>query len=240
MENTTVMTGFEGLDKVLGGYRTGTLNVIAGVPGMGKSALAVNIAANIAERGIPVVYYSLEMSKDDIESRLKKSGKTACSSKLIVDDDIALVSDPMKIKSEFMQVFDRSETKPGLVVIDYLQLLCMPGFEGKSRKEESAAINRELKLLAMECDVPILILSQLSRTCWREDHVPELADLGKYNTLYQDADSIVFIVRPSWYERCPSQPIEDAQLIVAKNRCGDRDVKVDVKWYRDKVMFADR
>ena len=240
MANTAVMTGFEGLDKVLGGYRAGTLNVIAGRPGIGKSALAVNIAANIAERGIPVVYYSLDMSKDEIDSRLKMSGKTECSSKLIVDDDITLVSDPMKIKSKLMELVDKPETKPGFVIIDYLQLLCMPGFKGKSRRDESAAISRELKHLAIKYDVPILILSQLSRTCWREDHVPELADLGKYNTLDQDADSIVCIVRPSWFKRAPYPAIEDAQLIVAKNRFGDRDVKVDVKWYSDKVMFADR
>lgn len=75
---------------------------------------------------------------------------------------------------------------------------------------------------------------------WKGGPVPEPTDLRSRGTIVQDADSIVYIVRPSWFERGSSPAIEDAQLIVAKNRFGDRDVKVDVKWYSDKVMFTER
>ena len=130
-----------------------------------------------------------------------------------------------------------------LIIIDYLQLMTVPGKNNGSRQNEIAEISRTLKVIAKELKVPVIALSQLNRgTENREDgdHIPGLADIRDSGAIEQDADCVIFIHRPSYYTRkkeASEKPrIEDAQLIVAKNRHGQTDTAY-VKWMGEKTLF---
>ena len=249
-----VKTGFRKLDNMLGGLRPGSLNILAARPGMGKTALAINIASNVAANGIPVAVFSLEMSKEEIGNRLlsscmdkpvnqilfahrisdkESSQLDAALQKLsdfpiIVDDNSD--TNPVTMKSKLTELFANPETKPGLVIIDYLQLITLPGFNGKSRNEEVSSISRSLKVLAKDFEVPIIALSQLSRgAAQRDDHTPQLSDLRESGAIEQDADTVMFIDRPDYYKKKEegseaadrnADVVEDAYIYLEKNRHG--------------------
>ncbi|MBR2821328.1 MAG: replicative DNA helicase [Clostridiales bacterium] len=223
-----VKVGFPKLDAMLGGLRPGSLNILAARPSMGKSALAINMAANVAAYQNPVAIFSLEMSKQEIASRLMSSTMSKSVSDIIYSRkmkdsdkqqlDRALVklseypiyiddnsdTNPVTMKSKLQQLFSDPDPnkRPKLVVIDYLQLMTMPSAGGRSRNEEVTAISRSLKLLAKEFNIPFIALSQLSRgAAQRDDHTPQLSDLRDSGAIEQDADTVMFIDRPDYYKK---------------------------------------
>lgn len=272
MSNKTIMTGFSGLDKVLGGLRPGTLNVISGRPGMGKTSLALNIAMNAAKTsGKAVVYYSMEKARTEIVKRLLLSellntneSDTAESIKTILNgfEDLPIYIDDRSnlVPELIMERFDdllAEKNGIGLVVVDYLQLFSYTkncfGFLPDSFCTDDvtlieiamAAGTHVLKMLAQKYKVPVVVLSQCWRSAdYRKDHVPVLGDI-RCKLLIQEADSVIFIVKPVYYPDDPGSNIEDvghdrdAKLIVAKNRFGDSDVSITVRWHIRTASFTD-
>lgn len=216
-----VKLGFPKLDMMLGGLRPGSLNILAARPGMGKSALAMNMAVNVAANQKTVVIFSLEMNDDEFAYRLLSSAMNKPVSEILNShkmtdsdrrqldqalvklgdypmylDDTAVVN-PATIKSEIQQLMN-SGIVPKLVIVDYLQLIKMKGLSGRSRTEEVAEISRNLKLLAKELNIPILALSQVNRK--GEEHgTPQMTDLAESDGIARDADTIMFVDRPDYH-----------------------------------------
>ncbi len=254
-------TGFRKLDAMTGGFRPGTLNILAARPGMGKTALVINIATNVASLyNRPVNVFSLEMSKSEIGNRIL-AAQTDFSAKqlqranikpedtkrlalalknlfhwpIYVDDTSAV--NPVSMMSKCKELKRKGQL--GLVIVDYLQLMSMPDLgKNSSRQNEISAISRSLKILAKDLGVPVIALSQLSRDSEkRDDHTPMLSDLRDSGAIEQDADSVLFINRNSYYKKGEAQPeIQDAEIIVAKNRHGETG-PVYVKWWGAKTLF---
>ena len=276
-----IKLGFPKLDAMLGGLRPGSLNILAARPSMGKSALAINMAANVAANQNPVAIFSLEMSKQEIASRLMSSSMSKPVSEIIyshkmsdsdrkqIDHALAKLSEfpiyiddnsdtnPVTMKSKLTQLFADSKKAPKLVVIDYLQLMTMPGAGGRSRNEEVTAISRSLKLLAKEFNIPFIALSQLSRgAAQRDDHTPQLSDLRDSGAIEQDADTVMFIDRPDYYkkkdeegssgdENAPqtvnfndNNDAKPAYIYLSKNRHG-KTGRDSVWWVPRKTMFIE-
>jgi replicative DNA helicase len=159
------------------------------------------------------------------------------------------------MKSKLTELRSRPESSPALVVVDYLQLMSLPG-SNKSRNEEVTTISRQLKLLAKEFGIPIIALSQLSRgAAKRDDHTPQLSDLRDSGAIEQDADTVMFIDRPDYYKNsddtapkngdgseAPKDDIDndnvvkDAYIYLSKNRQG-RTGRVKVCWIARKTLF---
>lgn len=276
-----VKLGFPRLDSMLGGLRPGSLNILAARPSMGKSALAINMAANVAANQSPVAIFSLEMSKQEIASRLMSSSMSKPVSEIIyshkmTDSDkqqitraLTLLSEypiyiddnsdtnPVTMKSKLQQLFAAEESKrPKLVIIDYLQLMTMPGTGGRSRNEEVTVISRSLKILAKDFNIPIIALSQLSRgAAQRDDHTPQLSDLRDSGAIEQDADTVMFIDRPDYYKKKDeegsgeentqqtvnfkdSNDAKPAYIYLSKNRHG-KTGRDSVWWVPRKTMFIE-
>lgn len=216
-----VMTGFTGLDELLGGLQRSDLIILAARPALGKTSLALNIARNTAiDQKACVAFFSLEMSRDTIvqrflsseakvDSRHVRLGRfTEREERRIMDASGALSEAAIYIDdSPQLRVMDiRSKARRlhhehniDLIVIDYLQLI-----QGDSRNEtrvqEISNITRSLKALARELNVPVLAVSQLSRAVeWRSSHKPQLADLRESGSIEQDADVVFFINREAMY-----------------------------------------
>jgi len=272
MSSKTIMTGFSGLDKVLGGLRPGTLNVISGRPGMGKTSLALNIAMNAAKTsGKAVVYYSLEKARTEIVKRLffpellnTNESDTAESVKTILNgfEDLPIYIDDRSdlVPELIMKRFDdllAENNDIGLVVVDYLQLFSYTkngiGFLPDSFSTDGmtlieiamAASTCTLKMLAQKYEVPVVVLSQCLRTAdYRKDHIPVLGDI-RCKLLIQEADSVIFIVKPVYYVDDPKSNIDvvghdrDVKLIIAKNRYGDSDISITVRWHIRTASFTD-
>ena len=251
MNGDEVFTGFDGLDEVLGGYRPGTLNVIAGRPGMGKTALALSIARNAAKDYCrTVLYFSLESSRTDIFSRLtvfNETSRPGCESlssmaerigKLPVYIDDYWNVTPEYIAKRVRELSDETENGIELIVIDYYQLMDLPDKSRSDRWDKLSCVSHRLKELAVELYNPILLLTQVHKNSdYRDDHIPKLTDLRLSSALDSDADSVVFIVRPGYYNM--KNDDSKAQLIVAKNNYGEADVKIDVLWDRAKRRFTE-
>ena len=275
-----VKLGFPKLDSMLGGLRPGSLNILAARPSMGKSALAINMAANVARYQKPVAIFSLEMSKQEIASRLMSSFMNKPVSEIIyshkmsdsdrkqIDNALAKLSEfpiyiddnsdtnPVTMKSKLTQLFADPKKAPKLVVIDYLQLMTMPGAGGRSRNEEVTAISRSLKILAKEFNIPFIALSQLSRgAAQRDDHTPQLSDLRDSGAIEQDADTVMFIDRPDYYKKKDEEGSADenapqtvnfkdnndakpAFIYLSKNRHG-KTGRDSVWWVPRKTMFIE-
>ncbi len=276
-----IKLGFPKLDAMLGGLRPGSLNILAARPSMGKSALAINMAANVAANQNPVAIFSLEMSKQEIASRLMSSAMNKPVSEIIyshkmsdsdrkqIDHALAKLSDfpifiddnsdtnPVTMKSKLTQLFADPKKTPKLVVIDYLQLMTMPGSGGRSRNEEVTAISRSLKLLAKEFNIPFIALSQLSRgAAQRDDHTPQLSDLRDSGAIEQDADTVMFIDRPDYYKKKDEEGSSEedeapqtvnfkdnndakpAYIYLSKNRHG-KTGRDSVWWVPRKTMFIE-
>ncbi len=256
-----VKTGYPSIDSVLGGLGKGTLNILAARPGMGKSALALNIAHKAATlHDVTSAIFSLEMSKEEIgsrllsaqaliDSRLLRTGQLAqddwnklsnslpvlYNAKIFVDDSSA--TSPLEMLSRCRQL--KMEQNLGLVVIDYLQLMSIKG-RGDNRQQEISEISRSLKLMARELDVPVIALSQLSRAVEQRDNKrPILSDLRESGSIEQDADTVMFLYRPQYYEQDHvPQELEEAELQVAKNRAGATR-NIQLKWMPSYTLFID-
>ncbi|MBO4638095.1 MAG: replicative DNA helicase [Clostridiales bacterium] len=260
----TYRTGFRMLDNITGGFRPGTLNIIAARPGMGKTALVINIATNVGVlRNRNVDIFSLEMSKSEIGNRIlasrsDTSAKDLQRAKLSKEqeDQIMRVYDDLKTLPIYID--DRSDVSPvtmlakckdlkaqgklGLVIVDYLQLMNGSGLgRSSSRQDEITYISRSLKVMAKELNVPIIALSQLNRSAEKrgEDHMPQLSDLRDSGAIEQDADCVIFIHRSDYYDKDKKEQTEEivpATLNIAKNRHGETG-KVELMWWGAKTLF---
>ncbi|MGD8770961.1 MAG: replicative DNA helicase [Desulfobacterales bacterium] len=240
---TGVATGFTKLDELTAGLQKSDLVILAGRPGMGKTAFALNIAKNAAvDSNIPVAIFSLEMSKEQLSLRMLSSEARIDSSRLrrgfISQDDWIKITDSAGVLSQAPIFIDDSpnitaleiraksrrlkmEKNVGLIIIDYLQL--MKGRIAAERRDlEISEISRSLKALAKELDIPVVALSQLNRKLEeRSDKRPQLADLRESGALEQDADVVAFLYRDELYNRDENNPNKGkAELIVSKQRNG--------------------
>jgi len=260
VEVTGTPSGFRDLDRITSGFQPGNLVVVAARPSMGKSALALCIAANLGVRkGIPVGIFTLEMSKAEVTQRLMcsegkvesqrlRTGKlapddwprlTAACDKLakapiFVDDSGSI--NLMEIRSKARRLKSRHPNL-GLIIVDYLQLMTT-GASAENRVQEVSQISRSLKMLARDLDVPILALSQLSRAVeQRTDKRPLLSDLRESGSIEQDADIVMFVYRDEYYHEDSDQQ-GLAEIIVAKHRNGPTDA-IKLSFLKRYAKFAD-
>lgn len=257
-EVTGISTGFRDLDRKLAGLHPTNLVIVAARPGMGKTALALNVAQNVALGGNTVAIFSLEMSREEVVTRMLcakgridsqrlRTGRLAeadftklsnaagalYKQNIFVDDSPGLTVTEIRAKCR------RLRRRPGLdlVVVDYLQL--MNGSGQENRQQEIAMISRSLKSLARELNLPIIALSQLNRGVEaREDKRPRLGDLRESGAVEQDADVVMFIYRDEYYypEKLESKGV--AEVVIAKHRQGSVG-KVDMTFLPEFTLFAD-
>jgi len=239
-EVTGQSTGFRDLDRRLAGLQPANVVVIAARPSMGKTALALNIAENVAGRGGTVAVFTLEMSREEVVQRLLSSMAGVDSHRLrtgqltpdlwnrVVRETSRLYQMPMYVDdspdltvTSIRAKCRRLARKQGLelVVVDYLQLMQGPG-SSENRQQEIADISRSLKNLARELRIPVIAVSQLNRALeQRENKRPRLGDLRESGAIEQDADIVMFIYRDEYYNPGSEQP-GLAEINIAKHRSG--------------------
>ncbi len=238
---TGLPTGFMDLDEATTGFHPGDLVVIGARPGMGKTAFCLNLVTNAAvSENVPIAFFSLEMTKEQIVLRMlcaeaevdSKAVRSGFHSKddyrKLVNAAGRLSEAPIYIDDSFNSILDiraksrrlKAEHGLGLVVIDYLQL--MSGTNSfMSREQVISDISRSLKALAKDLGVPVIVISQLNRSCEQrgEDKRPLIADLRESGAIEQDADTIMFIYRAEYYNAKDAEP-GVAELNIAKQRSG--------------------
>ena len=233
-------TGFGGLDKIITGLSSSELVILAARPGVGKTALAMNIATNVARSGKKnVAVFNLEMSAEQVVMRvlasesginvkrlyegnirsqedwtsLAKAAQTLSVMNLYIDDTPMITVPQMKAKL-------RKVSDLGLVVVDYLGLV-QPMTKTDNQAQRVGEITRHLKIMAKELQVPLLVCAQLNRGPeGRPDKRPNLADLRDSGSIEQDADVVLFIYREGYYNK-EAEDQSSTELIVAKNRHGE-------------------
>src|SRR5713226_1039692 len=259
-----ISTGFTKLDEMTGGLHAGELIILAARPSMGKTALALNIAQHVAAKlDKAVAVFSLEMSKESLltrmlcatarvdsqkfrsgylnseeRQRLQVSASQLVRAPLFIDDTAGANLMDMHAKLRRLQAERKQDL--GLVVVDYLQLMSGRGrFE--NRNQEISAISRGFKLLSKELNVPMVVLSQLSRApeTRQGDHRPQLSDLRESGSIEQDADLVAFIFREEVYKRDREDLRGVAELLVAKQRNGPVG-KVDLVFLHSLTKFENR
>jgi replicative DNA helicase len=258
LDITGTPTGFRDIDHLLSGLHPTNLLIVAARPGMGKTSLILNIAQNVAVHDIPVAIFSLEMSREEIVTRMLcsqgridsqrlRSGRLAESDfaklshaasvlykkPVFVDDSPGLTVTEIRAKARRM----RRRPGLGLIIVDYLQL--MQGSGGENRQQEIAQISRSLKNLARELNVPIVAASQLNRALeTREDKRPRLGDLRESGAIEQDADVVMFIYRHEYYHPEAQETKGIAEVNVAKHRQGAVG-RVEMTFLPEFTLFAD-
>ena len=259
-----ISTGFSKLDEMTGGMHAGELLILAARPSMGKTALALNIAQHVAAKlDKTVAVFSLEMSKESLLTRMLCASARVDSQKfragflnfeerqrlqvaasqlvrepLFIDDTAGANLMDMHAKLRRLQAERRQPL--GLVVVDYLQLMSGRGrFE--NRNQEISTISRGFKLLSKELNVPMLVLSQLSRApeTRQGDHRPQLSDLRESGSIEQDADLVAFIFREEVYKRDREDLRGLAELLVSKQRNGPVG-KIDLVFLHHLTKFENR
>ncbi|MDQ3994326.1 MAG: replicative DNA helicase [Actinomycetota bacterium] len=258
---TGVPSGFRDLDRLTSGFQEGNLIIVAARPGMGKSALGLGIAANIAVRHTrPVGLFTLEMSKAEVTQRLMcaeakvelhrlRTGRLAsedwprltaacdrlAKAPIYVDDTGSITL--MEIRSKARRLKSKHPDL-GVILVDYLQLMTS-GTSAENRVQEVSQISRSLKVLARDLDVPIIAMSQLSRAVeQRHDKRPILSDLRESGSIEQDADIVCFIYRDDYYNPEDSPDPGVAEVIIGKHRNGPTD-KVKLSFISQYAKFAD-
>lgn len=261
-----VRMSFPCLDRVLGGLRKGALYILASRPGVGKSALSLNIAHNIAHLYQAVVaIFSLEMSKEEVATRLLSS-KTRLSFQqlesleqkdkaswdaiaqslgelyglpIYIDDRSSVNVVEIHARCRQLQL---QKQKLDLVVVDYLQLMGTASSRSRAenRQQQISEISRMLKVMARDLEVPVLALSQLSREVDRAGRRPRLADLRESGAIEQDADVVMFLHDPNRQEEeAPYQEdVSEIDLIVEKNRQGERTT-ISLEWNPQTLTFTE-
>ncbi len=256
---TGVPSGFIELDYKTAGFHGSDLVLIAARPAMGKSAFALNIATNAAVRAnVPVVIFSLEMSKEQMVNRILcseamvdsnkvRTGKLEeddwtklagsigplSDSEIYIDDTPGISVSEIRAKCRKLKL----EKNIGMVVIDYLQLVQGSNKRNGSREQEISEISRSLKILAKELNVPVIALSQLSRAVeQRPDHRPMLSDLRESGAIEQDADIVMFLYRDDYYNK-ESEKKDIAEVIIAKHRGGSLGT-VELLWLGSYTKFV--
>ena len=241
---TGVRTGFYDLDRQTAGLQAGDLIVLAARPSMGKTALAINIAENVAlNEGLPVAVFSMEMGAaqlavrivgsigridqghlrtgkltDDEWPRLSEAIEKLRTISLHIDESPGLNSSEVRANARRLS---RQYGQLGLIVVDYLQLMSGSSGDGENRATELGEISRGLKMLARELKCPVIALSQLNRSVeQRPDKRPMMSDLRESGAIEQDADIIMFIYRDEYYTKDQCKEPGVAEVIIAKQRNG--------------------
>lgn len=252
-----IASGFHKLDKITSGWQRSDLVIIAARPAMGKTAFVLSMAKNMAEMGVPIAVFSLEMANVQLVNRLLvnaceipaekiKNGnleryeweqlmqrsRTLENLPIFLDDSAGL--SVMELNTKARRLVKDHNVK--IIIIDYLQLMNASGMKFGSREQEVSMISRSLKQLAKELDIPIIALSQLNRGVEKtEDKRPGLADLRESGAIEQDADMVLFIHRPEYYkiteDKVTGESLEGiAEIIIAKHRNGAvGDVRLSFK-----------
>lgn len=253
-----IPTGYKDLDNMLAGFQRSDLVILAARPSMGKTALALNLAQNVAvDSSEAVLMFSLEMSKEQLVDRLLASEAGVNSWNLrtgnLSDSDFEKIGHAMGILSEAQLYIDdtpgitvselrtkarrEAHKRPlGLVVVDYLQLMSGGSrFSGSdNRVQEISEISRGLKGVARELNVPVLALSQLSRSVEsRSPQIPQLADLRESGSIEQDADVVAFIYREDYYNPDESDRPNIMDVFIKKHRNGPTG-KVELYFDRER------
>ncbi|MGC9967904.1 MAG: replicative DNA helicase [Syntrophobacteraceae bacterium] len=256
---TGVPSGYKDLDKLTAGFQKSDLIIIAARPSMGKTALGLCIARNAAkDHGIPVGFFSLEMSKEQLAMRLlcaearvdshkirsgflsrQECGKLLQAAGLFMDvpiyiDDTPSIS-PLELRAKARRMM--SDQGLGLVVVDYLQL--MKGRDSAERREqEISEISRSLKAMAKELDIPVIAIAQLNRKVEeRNDKRPLLSDLRESGAIEQDADVIAFIYRDEVYSKQACKEPGVAEIIIGKQRNGPSGETVKMAYISSYTRF---
>lgn len=255
-----IKTGYRDLDNMTAGLQRSDLIILAARPAMGKTTLVTNLAYNIATiEKKPVLFFSLEMSKEQLVDRMLADAAGVDSWNIrtgnLSDDDFAKLSEAMGEMAEAPIYIDDTpgvtvlemrtkarraahENELGLIVIDYLQLMQGSGSAQAqgNRVQEVSEISRGLKLLARELNVPVIALSQLSRSVEsRQPQIPQLADLRESGSIEQDADIVMFIYREAYYN--PETERDNiTDLIIAKHRHGPTGT-VELYFHPERLRF---
>ncbi len=262
-EITGLPTGFFGIDKITTGLHENELIIIAARPGMGKTAFALNIATNIAiQSAKTVAIFNMEMAAEQLVMRMLssigqidgyklRSGKLEnndwkrvneaisrlADAKMYLDDTPGISINEIRAKCRRLATSDEGLSA---IFIDYLQLITTNSKNSSNRQQEVAEISRSLKMLAMELNVPVIALAQLSRTVdGREDKRPILSDLRESGSIEQDADIVAFLYREDYYTR--EQDLDEhtskSEFIIAKHRNGPT-ATIDLVFKRNTSTFV--
>lgn len=245
---TGVPSGYEKVDSILAGFQSSDLIILAGRPAMGKTALAICLAWNIAKRDIPVAFFSLEMSHPQLTERIISNVCSISGDKIMrgmldreewdridksvynmdrplyIDDTAGLTTYQLRSKARYLV---RSKGIK-IIFVDYLQLMNVSEGEYSNKQEKVAIISSALKSLAKELNVPVVALSQLNRGIESREGLegkrPQLSDLRESGAIEQDADVVMFVHRPEYYHIYQDDSGNDlrgmAQIIIAKHRKG--------------------
>lgn len=254
---TGVPSGYEELDDITTGFQPSELIVVAGRPGMGKTAFCMNIAQYVSiYKNIPVAIFSLEMSKSQLVQRmlcsearidshnlrkgrlveadwapLSMAAGRLSSSSIFIDDTAGISCLEIRAKARRL----KAQCSLGLVIVDYLQLMQTVG-RIENRQQEISEISRSLKGLARELNVPVVAVSQLSRAVeQREERRPRLSDLRESGAIEQDADLVIFIYREEYYKP-KTEKKGIAEIIISKQRNGPTG-KVELTFIKEYAKF---
>ena len=255
-------TGISDLDRTITGLNRSDLILLAARPGMGKTSFALNIARHVAVKAKKrVAFFSLEMSKEQLASRLLstegliegtklrtgklsgdewtrliEAGDILSKTEMYLDDTPGITVPEMKAKIRRLKHVD-------LIIIDYLQLMSASR-RIDNRVQEISEITRNLKIMAKEFNIPVITLSQLSRASeQRAEHEPQLSDLRDSGSIEQDADIVLFLYREGYYQSTKgagspdSVDMNSGQCIVAKNRHGETR-SVPLHWQGEFMRFT--
>jgi replicative DNA helicase len=255
---TGVPSGFLDLDEMTSGFQPSELIVVAARPSMGKTAFCLNIACNAASEGQGVAIFSLEMSKESLVQRMLTSTARVDSHRvrqgtlrdsdftqlaraagilqtyqLWIDDTPALALLEMRSKARRL----KTDNDVKMIIVDYLQLMRSPEY-AENRVQEISDISRSLKGLARELQIPVIALSQLSRASEQRggERKPILSDLRDSGAIEQDADLVIFIHRPEYYDREDETKRGVAEVMLAKNRNGPTG-DATLKFFREYTRF---
>lgn len=254
-----VRTGYRDLDNMTAGLQKSDLIILAARPAMGKTTLVTNLAYNVATiEKKPVLFFSLEMSKEQLVDRMLADASGVDSWNIrtgnLSDNDFAKLSEAMGEMAEAPIYIDDTpglsvlemrtkarriahDNQLGLIIVDYLQLMQANGNHNGNRVQEVSEISRGLKLIARELNVPLIALSQLSRSVEsRTPPIPQLADLRESGSIEQDADIVSFIYRPGYYEPDNPEVQNITDLIIAKHRNGPVG-KVQLYFHPERLRF---
>ncbi|HEU4955504.1 MAG TPA: replicative DNA helicase, partial [Gemmatimonadales bacterium] len=255
---TGVPSGFVDLDAMTSGFQPSELVVVAARPSMGKTAFCLNIAANAAAEGQGIAIFSLEMSKEALVQRmltatarvdshrvrqgtlrdsdftqLARAAGILQTYQLWIDDTPSITLLEMRSKARRLKI----DNDVRLIVVDYLQLMRSPEYS-ENRVQEISDISRSLKALSRELEIPVIALSQLSRASEQRggERKPILSDLRDSGAIEQDADLVIFIHRPEYYDREDESKRGLAEVMLAKNRNGPTG-DVQLKFTREYTRF---
>ncbi len=262
-EVTGLATGFYDLDKVTSGFHPNELIIIAARPAMGKTALAVNLAVNIAQNNNKsVALFNMEMGAEQLATRMISSAgqidgyklrngsfehndwkrineaiSRLSETKIFIDDTPGMTIGEIRAKCRRLA---SSEDGLGIVIIDYLQLISGSAKYAGNRQQEVSEISRSLKTLAMELEIPVIALAQLSRSVeGRDDKRPLLSDLRESGSIEQDADIVAFLYRDDYYTKQVSidENTSKSEFIIAKHRNGPTTT-IDLIFRRNTSTFV--